>query len=741
MTITDQIEDSNHLQDSSGLTKRTQTPLVHVLVLGLFIFFAEVLVMIILYYLSPMRVWYEILLDPVLLIIFLTPLLYGLVVRPLANQINQREAVETELIKSEERLSAIFNAIPDSVTVSRLKDGLLMYVNPMFTSMLKYTPEEALGNTIFGLNLWANSDERETLIKNLKEEKEVRNFETELRTGEGIKFQGSISASTIMMEGEECVLVVTRNITETKRINQELVESERRYRAVVETQNELIIRHSIDGIPTFVNDAYCRYFNKSPEEIIGTSFYPLFQEEQREDVKQELLEITPENRTINKEHYAVMPDGSITWQEWVSRGIFDTNDKLLEIQATGRDITENKRTQKALQTIAEGISVAGDDTFFNYIANYLAEVLEAEYVLIGECDNNLKDKICTIAVHDHGKIAENFEYDLAGTPCENVIAKHFCFYDDGLQQLFPEDAQLIEMGAESYIGAPIFDSNDQAIGIIAILSTRPFKHRDLAETLLSILVIRCASEFERKYAEEELKNLYQLSQQSETALRDSKAKLSGLAAEITIAEEQERRRIAVDMHDHIIQDLGLSKIKLGALAKRLAEHESLPLVEEMRELTELLIKEARTLVFEMSSPILYELGLEAAIKWLADETTKKSRFTCEVFDDGQVKPLTREMQVILFKAVRELMINITKYAEADQVNIFIDREIEQIIICVQDDGIGFTPANIDLYHDDKKAFGLFGIRERMDLLKGSVTINSSPGSGTSITLTAPLEIV
>jgi PAS domain S-box-containing protein len=231
---------------------------------------------------------------------------------------------------------------------------------------------------------------------------------------------------------------------------------------------------------------------------------------------------------------------------------------------------------------------------------------------------------------------------------------------------------------------------------------------------------------ERKHTEDEL-DQYQM-------------QLRALASEITIAEEQERRRIAIELHDYIIQDLGLSKIKLGELVQRLSADDCLHLAEETRELIEGIIKESRSLVFDLSLPVLYDLGYVAAIKWLAEQTEKKLNIPCEVRDDGQSKPMNKEMQVLLFKAVRELMNNISKHAHANEVNILINRVNGQINTSVQDDGVGFDPAHIELYRGESLKFGLFGIKERLNLLNGLVKISSTPGSGTNITLTVPLEI-
>lgn len=231
---------------------------------------------------------------------------------------------------------------------------------------------------------------------------------------------------------------------------------------------------------------------------------------------------------------------------------------------------------------------------------------------------------------------------------------------------------------------------------------------------------------ERKQAEEEI-NHYQ-------------KQLRILASEITIAEEEERRRIAIELHDHIIQDLGLCKIKLGDLTQRLSDSDCKQLSQETRNLIEKVIKNSRTLVFELSLPILYELGLEAAIKWLVGKYQEKFHITYKTHIDDQHKPLEKDLQVHLFKAVRELFININKHAHANEIIIYTTLKKNEIIISIKDDGVGFNVFDIESNFQKEQKFGLFGIKERLRLLNGSVTINSSPGAGTNITISAPLEI-
>ena len=126
---------------------------------------------------------------------------------------------------------------------------------------------------------------------------------------------------------------------------QALTFSEARYRAVVEDQTELICRFLPDGTYTFVNDAYCQYFQRSREELLGSNFWDLIPREGHRAAREFLASITPERPIATTEHEVLAPDGEIRWQQWRNRGFFDEQRRLVEYQAVGRDITERKRTE------------------------------------------------------------------------------------------------------------------------------------------------------------------------------------------------------------------------------------------------------------------------------------------------------------------------------------------------------------------------------------------------------------
>lgn len=140
-----------------------------------------------------------------------------------------------------------------------------------------------------------------------------------------------------------------QEIQERKQVEIALRNSEARYRAIVEDQTELINRHLPDGTLTFINQAYCRFFNKSEAELIGSSLFLLIPEIDRQYVADRMASATPENPVMYSEHRIFLPDGSIGWQHWTDRGIFSQDGRLLEFQSVGRDVTERKIAEDALR--------------------------------------------------------------------------------------------------------------------------------------------------------------------------------------------------------------------------------------------------------------------------------------------------------------------------------------------------------------------------------------------------------
>ena len=169
-----------------------------------------------------------------------------------------------------------------------------------------------------------------------------------LRTDGGV-IDVEVVATGFFDKGQPSILVVFRDITRRKGLMEALKESEERYRNVVETQTEFICRFRPDGTHIFVNEAYCRYFNKTRDEMIGNKFIPRIPEEEKAGVKEHFVSLTRENPVLAIDHRIIMPDGKMRWQRWNDRAIFDDKGILVEYQSVGRDITDVKEAEEALR--------------------------------------------------------------------------------------------------------------------------------------------------------------------------------------------------------------------------------------------------------------------------------------------------------------------------------------------------------------------------------------------------------
>lgn len=142
-------------------------------------------------------------------------------------------------------------------------------------------------------------------------------------------------------------------ILERQKMESALRQSEARYRAIVEDQTELICRFLPDGTLTFVNEAYCRYFQKTQEELIGQAFILVVLQEDWQPVQKQLSALSRENPVTTVTHRVILQDGEVRTHQWIDRAIFDERGCLVEIQAVGRDITERVRAEAALRESEE----------------------------------------------------------------------------------------------------------------------------------------------------------------------------------------------------------------------------------------------------------------------------------------------------------------------------------------------------------------------------------------------------
>ena len=225
----------------------------------------------------------------------------------------------------------------------------------------------------------------------------------------------------------------------------------------------------------------------------------------------------------------------------------------------------------------------------------------------------------------------------------------------------------------------------------------------------------------------------------ERKLLDYQSQLKSLASELTLTEERERRRIAIDIHDRISQGLVISKMKLERLRESKASAHIAGELDEVCNLLGQSIANGRLLTFDLGSPILYELGFEAAVSEWLTEQVRKHNIETEFEDDEEPKPLDNDVRGVLFRIVRELLYNVVKHANAKKVKVSVVRDDTLLKVIVKDNGVGFDPRKIERDRQRTGGFGLFSIRERLEQLGGRLDIESAQGRGCTAVITVPLK--
>jgi len=240
----------------------------------------------------------------------------------------------------------------------------------------------------------------------------------------------------------------------------------------------------------------------------------------------------------------------------------------------------------------------------------------------------------------------------------------------------------------------------------------------------------------------QLANLNQTLEQR-VAERTAKAveqakKLRLLSAQLSLAEEEERRRIAEMLHEDLQQLLVAARMQLAALCKTQDAGEREPIAREIADVLERSFQLTRSLSVELAPPVLYEHGLAAALEWLAAETGKNYNVKVTVEADSSANPEAADVRIFLFRAVRELLLNSVKHAAGSTVHITMQHlRPGKLRVSVADDGPGFDPTLLDRQRTSSQMFGLLNIRERVSSFGGEFLINSGPKRGTRITLCLP----
>jgi PAS domain S-box-containing protein len=226
---------------------------------------------------------------------------------------------------------------------------------------------------------------------------------------------------------------------------------------------------------------------------------------------------------------------------------------------------------------------------------------------------------------------------------------------------------------------------------------------------------------------------------SEEQIISYQQRLKDLAEQLTLSEEKQNKLIATNLHDHVGQLLASSRLQLAALHDDMSKTEILSKTGQISRGLLQAIQATREVIFDLSPPQLNEIGLYAATSdWMDEEVETKHGIKARITGDDRVYNIDDNMRILLFRSIRELLMNVVKHARANRVDVNISERAKDLNITVKDDGKGFS-YNPEMLRLRSSGFGLFSIQERVANYGGYMSIESSPGKGTAITLSFPLS--
>lgn len=300
----------------------------------------------------------------------------------------------------------------------------------------------------------------------------------------------------------------------------------------------------------------------------------------------------------------------------------------------------------------------------------------------------------------------------------------------------------LQSGIHAVQTTPLVSRSGKLVGMISTHWRNQHHPTERSLRLLDILARQAADLMERRRGEDALRqwsaDLEQEVTRRTAELLESRERLRALTTELNLAEQRERKRMATELHDYLAQLLALAIMKLSQIKQKQGlALVTTDLVNQAQQLVMEALNYTRTLVTDLSPPMLHDFGLPSALSWLADQMQRHQlTVTVETPQEDDLK-LPEDQALLLFQSVRELLINVAKHGGTSRATVSLAQHDGALRLEVRDQGKGFD-IQTKAGSANGSHFGLFSIRERMQALGGSFDLESAPERGTRATLTLPL---
>jgi len=626
---------------------------------------------------------------------------------PVQHDTSELVALQAKLIQTEEalrmtrsELNHVFDTVTHGIRIIN-KDYTVRFINKTFAELSGISAEEALGRKCYEVFPSSFCHTAECRLARVISGEELVRTETERKTADGTSIPCVISVFPFHGPDGELVGVIEtfRDISLRKKMQAELLESEERYGALINLGTEVgeavVMLQDMDGkeaVQTFVSDEWPRITGYTRDELLGMSFFELVKPAECQDsMKRHRLKISGVALPGLFELTIVRKDGTEMPVELTSA--FTNYQGQRANVAYIRDITQRRQAEQALRDSEKLYRTLFENTG---TATCLAE----------------EDMTITLVNSEYEKLSGYSKAEIEGKKKwpEFVASADLARSMEFSRQLrsgSPQTPNSFEVG--------FLDRNRHVKNVILTVDRIPGSDRRIAS----------------------IKDITRR-KQAEKALRKSRQRIRDLLGHVEKVREEERKRIAAEIHDELGQLLTAMKMDVVWLAKRIPADQNLMLdkAQSMRQLVDMTIQSVKRISAELRPHVLDNLGLVAAIDWqvtqIKEVTDIDCRFTSTLADDAT----DQDTSVALFRIFQEAVTNAIRHARASKIKIELKKKREQVVLSVQDNGRGIKHSEIT----DAKSFGLIGIKERAHALGGEVDIVGRPNRGTVVTATIPMKM-
>ena len=490
--------------------------------------------------------------------------------------------------------------------------------------------------------------------------------------------------------------------------------------AIVDSSDDPIVSRTLDGVITSWNVAAERLYGYSAGEAIGQHVFLIVPHDRRAEEESVLSRLRLGEKIEHFETIRRAKDGRLIPVSLTVSPISDATGRTVGAFTVARDVTESQQNERLRARLAAIVDSSDDAIVSKTLDGVITSWNRAAERLFGySAEEAIGRNIMLIIPEDR----RGEEADVLARLRRGEKIDHF----ETIRRT--KDGRQIPI---SLTVSPVKDAKGRIIGASKI--ARDISERVLAQDALRRAHDQLEERVRERTAELSAANL-SLSREIERRQRTEEQRAQ-LFTRLAIAQEDERRRIALDLHDQLGQQMTALRLAIETLKALAADRSDLGHhVEVLEDLTRRIDQDLSFRVWELAPSALERAGLAKALTDYAGSWSKRFGIRAQVHVNGSIDGvLLPEMETTIYRFGQEALNNIAKHARADRVDVVLERRDEQVSLIVEDNGIGFDPAQVEA----GRGFGLRGMRERASLAGADCQIESAPGSGTTVILRVPI---